>query len=134
LLLQDKGWSRPEEWGTWSVGPRANMVPIPIQREAENSDFLLEAKVRAFVPKPGQAQNITVRANGVTVANWTLSGTEPEHDVTARISNAVMVGHSALALSFDISNPASPASVGLSPDTRELGMGLIALKLKELVQ
>jgi hypothetical protein len=43
-----------------------------------------------------------------------------------------MTGRSQLVLSFDISNPTSPASVGLSSDTRKLGMGMMALKLKEL--
>ncbi|MEH2483544.1 hypothetical protein V1282_006901 [Nitrobacteraceae bacterium AZCC 2146] len=131
LPMHERGWGDAEPWGTWTTAPEATLRPFLIPDIAVNSDLLFEATVRAFVPKPGGVQQITVRANGVAVASWILSDTKPEQEVSARIPNSAMTGRPTLVLSFNISNPASPASAGLSPDTRELGMGLIEFRLKK---
>jgi hypothetical protein len=134
LPMRQNGWGDAEPWGTWTIAPEATLRPFPIAGIAANSDILFEATVRGFIPKPGGVQHVAVRANGIVVANWTLTDLQPEQEVSARIPNSAMTGSPELVLSFEISNPTSPASIGLSPDTRELGMGLIALKLKELYQ
>jgi hypothetical protein len=131
LAMRRDGWGDAEPWGTWTISPVATLRPFAISNIAANSDILFEATVRAFIPKAGGFQHVTVRANGIVVANWTLTDFEPVA-VSARIPNTAITGRPGLELSFDISNPTSPASVGLSSDTRELGMGLVALKLKEL--
>jgi hypothetical protein len=132
LRLQDKGWGKPEIWGTWSVGPRSTLLPIPIPKVAQNSDFLVEAKVRAFLPGPGRLQTITVEANGAAVGKWAFSDSGAGHVVTARIPGSILKGHSRLTLSFDIADPASPASLGESSDSRELGLGITQLKVQEI--
>jgi hypothetical protein len=131
LTMRQKGWGDAESWGIWTIASEATLRPFLISDIAENSDILLEATARGFIPKPGGVQQVTVRANGIVVANWTLTDTKP---VSARIPKSVMAGRPDLVLSFGISNPTSPASGGLSSDVRELGMGLIALKLKKLDQ
>jgi hypothetical protein len=130
LLTERKGWGDAERWGTWTVASQAALRPLPIPDAASNSDFLLEATVRGFVPQPGGVQHVTVRANGIAVTRWSLTD-KPAQEVSARIPKSAMTGGPKLVLSFDISDPTSPASVGPSSDTRKLGMGLIALKLKE---
>jgi hypothetical protein len=129
--IKDKGWSSPEAWGTWTVAPFANLLPIPIPESVANSDLLVEADAQGFIAKPGQSQRIALRANGVVVDNWVFTEAAPQHPVMARIPNAIFKGQSSLKLSFDISNPASPLSVGLSTDSRDLGMGVIRLKITE---
>jgi hypothetical protein len=131
IFIGQKGWGNPEPWGTWTVGAHATFQPFPLPRETQGSDFLLDAKIRTFLAKPGDMQDITVRANGVSVAHWMLTDSFVEHDVSAHIPKAALGGRSVLALSFDIAKPVSPASVGLSPDAREVGMGLSWLRLKE---
>jgi hypothetical protein len=126
------GWGGAEQWGTWTIAPEATLRPFLISNIGANSDIIFEATVRAFIPKPGGVQHVTVRANGIVVANWTLTDIKIAQEVSARIPNSAVTGRSQLVLSFGISNPTSPASVGLSSDTRALGMGLMALKLKEL--
>ncbi len=132
LPMRQRGWGDAEPWGTWTIAPEATLRPFLIPDIAANSDLLFEATVRAFIPKPGGVRHVTVRANGIVVATWILTDTKPLHEVSARIPKTALAAGARLVLSFDISNPASPASFGLSSDTRELGMGLIALKLKEL--
>jgi hypothetical protein len=131
LPMRQRGWGDAEPWGTWTIAPEATLRPFLIPDIAANSDLLFEATVRAFIPKPGGVQHVTVRANGIVVATWILTDTKPLHEVSARIPKTALAAGARLVLSFDISNPVSPASTGLSPDTRELGMGLIELRLKE---
>jgi hypothetical protein len=129
--LFQSGWNGSESWGTWSAAPRATLRPITIPDAASDSDFLIEATVRAFVANPGEVQRVTVRANGLIVAEWVLSAV-PSQQVSARIPNSALTGRRPLALAFDISNPVSPASIGLSSDVRALGLGLMTLRIKEL--
>ena len=132
LALRSEGWSSPEAWGTWTMGPRSSLSAIFVPIAARHSDFLVEATARAFVPDPERPQSVTVRANGVVVANWRFSDSEPGHVVSATVPSSVLEGHSTLSLSFDISDPRSPISVGNSADTRQLGLGLMHLKIREM--
>ena len=67
------GWAGPEPWGVWTVGRHASLRPIPISSAAANSDLVLNANVRAFVPGRGKQLRVDVRANGTNVANWAFS-------------------------------------------------------------
>lgn len=125
------GWGDPEPWGVWTVGRHASLRPMPVPRAAD-SDFVLDADVRAFLPGQGKMQRVSVYANGTVVAQWTFSEADSERALTVRIPKSVMTGHSALFLSFDISDPASPASLGLSADRRALGFGIKRLTIKEV--
>ncbi|WP_454645536.1 hypothetical protein [Bradyrhizobium liaoningense] len=125
------GWGDPEPWGVWTLGPYASLRPIPVPRAAD-SDLVLDADVRAFLPGQGKMQRVAVFANGTGVAKWTFSEADAERALTVRIPKSVMTGHSALSLSFEISDPASPASLGLSADRRALGFGIKRLTIKEV--
>ena len=121
-------------WGTWTVGTRSSLLPIALPKALKHSDLLIEATVRAFVPRPELMQNVTVRANGAAVATWTLRDSEPGHVLVATVPSSVLEGHPDLSLTFDISNPRSPAVLGVSSDGRELGLGLMHLKIQGIDQ
>lgn len=84
------------------------------------------------MPGQGRKLNVDVFANGTKVANWTFSEVDSDRTVTARIPKSVMTGRATLSLSFDISDPVSPSSVGMSADSRALGIGLRRLTIKEI--
>ena len=128
------GWGGPESWGAWTVGRHASLRAMPVSSAAANSDFVLDANVRAFVPGQGRRLNVDVLANGTKVANWAFSELDSKRAVTVRIPKSVMAGRSALSLSFDISDPVSPASLRISADRRDLGIGLEWLAIKEVEQ
>jgi hypothetical protein len=128
------GWGSPEPWGVWTVGRHASLRSMPVSSAAANSDFVLDANVRAFVPGQGKKLNVNVLANGTNVANWAFSEVDSKRAVTVRIPKSVMAGSSTLSLSFDISDPVSPASLRISADSRDLGIGLEWLTIKEVEQ
>jgi hypothetical protein len=131
--LFESGWSGSESWGTWSIASQATLLPIAFSEAASDSDFRLDATVRAFVAKPNDVQHVTVLVNGTVVGEWVLSNALAQ-PVSARIPKSALIGRHSLALTFDISNPLSPASLGLSSDSRPLGMGLMTLRIKEIEQ
>ena len=128
------GWGGPESWGVWTVGRHASLRSMPVSSAAANSDFVVDANVRAFVPGQGKKLNVNVLANGTNVANWAFSEVDSKRAVTVRIPKSVMAGSSTLSLSFDISDPVSPSSLRISADSRDLGIGLEWLTIKEVEQ
>ena len=132
VRLQGNGWSAPEPWGTWTDGYKANLLPIPIGEEFKNEDLIVQADVMPFIGTPGQKQAVRVSANGKVVANWLFTDLNPQHIATALIPRQVFANEKTLSLSFDILNPTSPNSLGLSEDRRMLGIGLRQIRIKDI--
>ena len=123
------GWSSPEDWGIWSDGLSAAMV-LPISPEQADS-ILIEAN--AFVSPSHNAivnQRLTVSVNGVPAADLTLS--EPVARLEIKIPEIVRQEPESkfIELSFNFHHANSPKNVGLSEDTRELALGLVALTVR----
>lgn len=132
----DDGWSYPEDWGTWSNGSSATMsLPIPPQQV---DSILIEAN--AFVSPSHDAianQRLTVSINGIPAADLVLSEpspsiTEPATVFEIKMPEAVKQksGDEYFELLFNFPDATSPRDVGLSEDTRELALGLVALTVR----
>ena len=133
LNLQATGWSTPEPWGTWSDGKFASLAPIPLPQAVKNRELLLKVDVRPLIAKPGQTQIARVSANGIVVANWLFTAANPERTAVAIIPRRALEHNDSLALSFELPEAVSPASFGLSQDTRKLGIGIEHIEIRELL-
>ena len=123
---QGEGWSLEENWGTWSDGAEASLL----FRLHRRYDVPLELIVwgQAFVPPEHPKQTVQVLANGHLIANWTFHHGDSLDELRARIP-AELLESDYLKLSFRILNPRSPESLGLSRDTRALGIMLQKLRI-----
>jgi hypothetical protein len=118
------GWSRPETHGVWTDGPTAQLLFDVDRRPLD--DHVLELELTPFI-RPGEAcrrVHVTVGAASpvsidVRSAGWM---TLP---VPASSFQASM-----LAVVFRFDAPASPASVGMSDDDRELSIMLSGARLR----
>ena len=130
------GWSAPENWGTWSHGSSATIfLPIPPQ---QIDSILIEAN--AFVSPSHDTianQRLTVSLNGIPAADLVLSEpslsiTEPATVFEIKMPEAVKQksGDEYFELLFNFPDATSPRDVGLSEDTRELALGLVALTVR----
>jgi len=77
----------------------------------------------------GRALNVTCRAAGQVISSWTCTpaewrGTRPIHIPPEAVNAEGIVN-----LEFEMSEPKSPAELGLGQDTRELGIGIEFIRL-----
>jgi hypothetical protein len=132
LNLRAAGWSIPESWGTWSDGRRASLVPIRLPQAVKNKELLVKVDVLPLIAKPEQIQIARVLANGRLVANWLFTAKNAERTATAIIPRQALTDGDSLSLAFDLPEAASPASFGVSQDTRRLGIGIKHIEIREL--
>jgi hypothetical protein len=83
----------------------------------------------AFVPNGSADLQVRVRANGVDAALWTFQHPAGERWNKVRVPVAPS-GPGVVVLEFSIDAPRSPSEVGLSGDTRRLGLGVLEVELR----
>ena len=115
-------WSLPGARGSWTLGNRASFrVPFeePPSGDLPAAFVISDCMVSRRAPR----LPVTVKANGVAVAEWVLDNRRP-HRQFATIPAAVVGAAPELTLEFEIAGPRSPESLGWSADTRPLGFQL----------
>ena len=116
------GWGRPEEWGTWSVAKQAALKFVP----GPDQDFPLEADLnyRSFIPHDDSTLSVACRTNGMEIVSWECTPAAWSGVQRLTIPTDSRGPDGAITLEFVISEPRSPAELGLSPDSRLLGIGI----------
>jgi hypothetical protein len=85
--------------------------------------------MRAFVVPEHPRLDVAVIANGTAVATWRFTQSDAEGPRDAVIPGRLLVAASALYLRFLLSEPARPSDVGLSVDSRLLGIEMHDLRM-----
>ena len=124
------GWSTPEAWGSWTEGKNSRLI-LPLPAGSDTKPMRLSINAQALLGKGLPSQTVTVSVNGVAVGQIRFD------DVHNREWRTLPVPLSALTrgrqgildVSFQIEQPIRPTDLGMGPDNRELGMGLIAMRL-----
>lgn len=122
------GWSKVEEWGTWSDGSFAQIV-IPITGENPR-EISIEAVAFVSSVHPNEIMEFRVNDGTPIVITFTQSKTniitlrvpEPKRGPDARISQ--------LRVDFRFRNPKLPEELEADSDARRLGIGLVAITLR----
>lgn len=117
------GWSWREDWGVWSVGPRADIL-LPLEPGLLGKELTLTFQGVAYVDASHPTQSVQVMANGINIGEWQFEHPDNFLDRTITIPPQVTTGTSGIVLQFVISKPSSPLSLGLSRDNRPLGIGI----------
>jgi hypothetical protein len=121
------GWGASEDWGVWSVARQAALIFVV--DEAPAAAFGMSLKYRAFLHPPHQTIKVECRVRGHKVAEWncTLPAADGVQQLT--IPRDGVLADRTLVLEFVISEPRSPAELGVSADRRMLGIGLESILL-----
>jgi hypothetical protein len=123
------GWSVPEQWGTWTDGPRAELVfrltPPPVKA------VVLSAMVGAFVSDHHPNLDVDVFVNGHILAHWSFANGQNvgERQIIVPLHIAQ---EPTLRVDFRMYDPNSPAELGLSTDGRKLGLSMYTLRMFEV--
>ena len=124
--LMSSGWSVPESWGTWSDNKKAtltlpcfaleNQLKVPRAIELELSPFIALAHPHISVSiyfGTGKVWSGILDKPTIIKISMPQEVCDPNKDST---------------LNFMVDNPVSPASLGLSSDSRLLGIGLLRIR------
>ena len=128
-LYLERGWSSPDESGTWTLSPEVELV-LNLDRVPQAA-MPLTVLAQAFTPSERPALEVSVVVNGTAVAEWRFAAGELEHPRTALIPADVLKLKAPLHLAFRFSGLASPRELGLSSDPRLLGLFVKSLRLGE---
>jgi hypothetical protein len=123
---QGSGWSHEEDWGTWTEGPEATLSLRLDEPHASPMEMVVRGQ--AFLSKPDPGTSVQVVTNGVPAATWTFNQGDSLTDLRAQIPPEVAPSP-LLQISFRILNPRSPQSMGISGDTRALGLLVQSLRI-----
>jgi hypothetical protein len=109
-----------ELWGSWTEGSNASLI-IPLPAGKTRS---LALKLRAFVNGKHPNQSFEILINGTLVKKVSLD--QFEGNVVEVPLPESLLSDQFIRVQFKLLNPASPKSLGISDDGRQLGIGLIS--------
>ncbi|TIS50598.1 hypothetical protein [Mesorhizobium sp.] len=121
ILSRAQGLSSAEAWGTWSDGPTVTLefeTPLP-------KKLILHLTAHAFGPNVGR--NVTAHI-GSESAEFVLSDSPREIAIPFRNPEA------SRSISISVPNPISPKELGLSEDSRKLGIAFNQLSVEDTTQ
>lgn len=126
-LVLASGWNGPESWGVWSKDEIAEIRLSPSSPRIQALGF----KFYLFPPpRTGSFfQSVEVGVNDEVVAVWSY-----EHDECgARVVELAdpLPLNQETTIVFRIDKPTSPKSIGHNEDTRQLGLGLLSMKIAD---
>jgi putative nucleotidyltransferase-like protein len=124
------GWWFPETHGVWSRSGRATVV-LPLEATAPGSSEPLWLDLLVHAPlgprRPSAAVRVVV--NGRTVARTTLREHGGGQEIRARVPTAARAGRKTIEVALIVDRTIAPADARLNTDVRQLGIGLVALRL-----
>jgi hypothetical protein len=135
LFMQD-GWGETEDWGVWTVQSCALLSILP---EAKIDQMLyLHAQVAPWLCQQRPELQVQVKANDRLVATWEFKLGERYTDGGVSRTAALPPdihgdGAQPMRISFHFdAGLRSPHELGVSPDTRKLGLGMRKLMLVQV--
>ncbi len=118
------GWSHHEDEYTWTLG-KLSVIRLP--EIAADCDYILQISGNPFI-EAGQVefQRLLIDVAGVNVARliWRRA-TETEVFIPAH----VLAGHTSIDIVMHLPDAQSPAIVGATDDSRDLGVAMTSLRL-----
>jgi hypothetical protein len=117
--FRGSGWAEPESWGTWSIGPSAEIqLPLPNQNQKT-----LNIDVKSLGPN----QKVRIFVNEIPIKVWSLDSAKT-NTLSFYLSHQIIQSslNNSLQIRFESLYPISPSSLGIGKDSRNLGIGLIS--------
>jgi hypothetical protein len=112
------GWMRPEDTGTWSIGPESRLLLQVVASRPATIDL----ELLPFAER----QRVTVTLNGGPLTEWVLRKDSPR----GQTFEIPAVADGRLELAFHFPDAVAPRELGLSNDRRRLAIRLLSLTLR----
>lgn len=126
-LDPEKGWSAPDDYGSWSLGEKAQVeMKIP---QLPKRKLALKLMAIGFLGKGHYVQNVELTINGLKMPDMRFDmGTSAPRIINLPRS-VTETANGQLSITFKIVKPTSPHELGTSEDPRLLGMNLHSLEV-----
>jgi hypothetical protein len=131
--LTSNGWSHTESWGVWSQNNTASVI-LGLPSDSPLADYEISITAQGFtVEGRHPKQNVDLIINNKIVGSLVYDSSIAEVKVFKISKEQIYAAKSKygiLEIKFRINNAISPSDLGLSGDTRKLGIGLISMQIK----
>lgn len=124
LVWLRSGWSHPEAWGTWSLGPRATISINPETLPKSENGEVLRLHANVFVNAQHPIQRVNVAVDGAGVGSYVARYPSSELTMNVTFSAARLEARRPITVSFALPDAISPSAAGQSSDARVLAIGL----------
>ncbi len=129
--MLNSGWSSPEKWGVWSNSKKSELS-FSLQPDTElnnESTYQLNIKTIAYVNKEKNNLSGTISLNGKPLGPFQFLHPERKKTLVYSIPPGVLQkSNNAVTITFN--QLKSPDNLGLSNDTRLLGLGLKSMLIE----
>jgi hypothetical protein len=117
------GWSDPEGEFVWSQGAEAILsLPLP-----GGFNGTLELDLGAFLPLPNSTQTVTIDSGAGSTGPQVFNAAQPRRKILVPVQAGA---RGAARIVIRIQHPQSPQQLGLSQDTRQLGVSLYGFRIE----
>lgn len=126
----ESGWGAPERWGTWSSGKEAILRIDSRALPDVRGPLSLHMEAHAFLGPRSPVQRISVEVNGEPAGQYTV------HYPNDKFSMQIPLGHvdpesrRMIHVVFDLPDAASPQSLGINSDRRDLAFALLSVSIE----
>jgi SAM-dependent methyltransferase len=126
-ILDVKGFHYPETWGTWTSEKEA-AVSLLLNDQLKNAELTLSMQMQFFNPNSKEKQ-VKVFVNNNNIGALSFKDSDLRSYVFNLAENIINQSEE-FELKFVINeHESAPFKLGLSSDTRNLGLGLVALDI-----
>jgi hypothetical protein len=126
----DFGWGEPEPWGVWTTGDAAE-ITLRIEGNVQSAAIRISGAmfVHAVAPAPAEFPALVIYCDGV---RYPVEATCENREVDAELRVTSDGEGATVLLRFELFRPRSPLELGISNDSRRLGLGLRSIVLTRL--
>ncbi len=125
FLVFADGWAKKENWGRWSQGQESKLV-IVVPKGSINS---IEVRIEVIALKQINGLNVEIRCGDTTLTNSIIyeNGT-----ISFVVPNELINDNGIITLDVLCDNAVSPEDLGISIDSRVLGIGIENIQINLL--
>jgi hypothetical protein len=121
------GWSQPEGWGVWSDSLSASLGLKLVSSDLKNDTLNLYCNF--FLAGQPNGFKFRVYVNNALYAHFNISETTSQAPIRIKMDQIDTTQTKYFLINFKFESIKSPKMIGVSNDTRQLGVGLRIISL-----
>lgn len=124
-----RGWSSPEQWGVWSNARTSKLRIDPRSLPPLHGKLILRLQGRVFVEPRHPCQRVLIEMNGAHAASYRPCFPKSHFQMDLPIPESLISRREMIVVTFVLPDTKSPKALGISSDSRQLGIGLSSFEM-----